>query len=718
MGALLGAMAKPTSTPVPFARDGIYNGRTFGVGTRDRETQMRTIEHNGTLWQIVHRTSTSLASVQWHLYRATPDRNVTTDRVEVFRHAALDLLRKPNKFMSGYRLRETVQQHVDLTGEGYIIVAKYGRLPLELWPVMPNRMEPVPSSTKFLAGWMYTGPNGEQIPLECDEVLQIKMPHPRDPYRGLGPVQSILTQLDAAKYSVEWNRNFFLNSATPNGVIQLDRRLNDDDWDELVLRWNEQHKGVSRAHRVAVIEEGTWQSNTMSMVDMQFSELQTQSRDRLLEAFGIAGSMIGVVEDVNRANAEAGKAMFAEYLTVPRADRWRDDVWAPLLAMYGSPGATPGVEMDYDSPVPTDVVLENATRTSKAQAALNLVNAGYDPDDVLDAVELPKMKYAGKPTAPVPPGFGTPPDDPNADPNNPDGPDEPDEPVPPKPGNLRAIRRPHIHNDSNDIDTTDIDLTTVDEQWQAAVSQVVGEYTADVIPIQRQELLNQIVAHVDAGKLRKLAALSASSADGAARLLSAMHTFAAQAAHQVTVEAMQQGVDGIEPVVPKQSTLADFADVTAALMAGELSVSAGREAMRVYADGMSGVEVADAVGDFLRGLSDAGPTMHLGAAMSVAQNRARVATFTAASNNDGPIASLYAVEVLDRNTCPPCREIDGRFIGNSADGETTSEVDGLYPNGGYVNCAGKSRCRGTITGVWRSASTGSTEDGAEDGGGE
>lgn len=409
VGTLVNAIAKPSNTPVPFSRDGVGAARLFGGGARDRDTQMRAIESNGTLWQIVHRTSTSLASVKFHLYRQTPDVEVTTDRVEVFRHPALDLMRRPNKFMSGYRLKETVQQHLDLTGEGYIVAAKVGRLPIELWPVMPTRIEPVPSSTKFLAGWIYTGPNGEQIPLECDEVIQIKMPHPRDPYRGLGPVQSMLTNLDAAKYSVEWNRNFFLNSAQPGGIIQVDKRLDDEEWRELVYRWNEQHKGVSRSHRVAVVEQGEWITNAQTMVDMQFAELQTQSRDRLLESFGIAGSMIGVVEDVNRANAEAGKAMFAEYLTVPRADRWRDEVYAGVLDMYTPLGTGDGVEFDYDSPVPADLVLENQTRDSQTKGALALVQGGWEPDDALDAVGLPAMRHTGvvpalaqPPLAPVP----------------------------------------------------------------------------------------------------------------------------------------------------------------------------------------------------------------------------------------------------------------------------------------------------------------------------
>jgi hypothetical protein len=41
-------------------------------------------------------------------------------------------------------------------------------------------------------------PDGQQIPLERDEV--IRLPNPLDPYRGVGPAQSILADLAVADF--------------------------------------------------------------------------------------------------------------------------------------------------------------------------------------------------------------------------------------------------------------------------------------------------------------------------------------------------------------------------------------------------------------------------------------------------------------------------------------------------------------------------------------
>ena len=37
--------------------------------------------------------------------------------------------------------------------------------------------------------------------------------------------------------------------------------------------------------------------------------------------------------------------------------------------------------------------------------------------------------------------------------------------------------------------------------------------------------------------------------------------------------------------------------------------------------------------------------------------------------------------------------------------KTLAEVERLYPNGGYVDCLGRERCRGTVVAIWRPETT-------------
>lgn len=388
--------------PVPIGG----SSRLSVMGRRPSTTPLEAYGQVGTLFSIVDRIANATSQVQWGLYRVPVDgRRVLTpsqepQRVQVMRHAAIDLWNTPNPFMTGPEYREASQQHLELVGEMTTVIGRspLSPLPLELWPVRPDRMTPVPHPEKFLTGWIYTAPGGEQVPLGVDEVMQIKRPNPLDSYRGLGPVQAALVDIDSARYSAEWNRNFFLNSAEPGGVVEFADSLTDPEFKQWQERWRETHQGVSNAHRVAILEMGaTWKPTQFSPKDMQFAELRNVSRELIREAFGIHGHMIGNSQDVNKANAEAGEMSFARWLVYPRAQRWKGALNSKILPLYDASG----VEFDHDRVVPEDREADDRERGSKTAAWATLVNAGADPDDAADVVGLPRMKYREK-AAPAP----------------------------------------------------------------------------------------------------------------------------------------------------------------------------------------------------------------------------------------------------------------------------------------------------------------------------
>lgn len=390
--------------PVPFVSGGQrYSGLGFGMFGQPTgmEAQMRAQGANGTLFAIVDRIITSYSQVEWHLYRKVPS-GKKEDRKEVTSHAVIDLMNKPNDFMTGPAFLEAAQQHEELTGEQWWVIAKnpLSPLPLELWPVRPDRMRPVADPQKFCIGYEYIGPSGEVVPLGLDEVIFQRRPNPLDPYRGLGPVQTILTDLDSSRFSREWNRQFFINSAEPGGIIQVTKRLSDTEFNEARARWAEQHKGITGAHRVAIIENGMeWVDRKYSNRDMQFTELIDAGRETIREAFGFPKPMTGATDDINRANAEAAEVVFGRWLMVPRLQRAKAIRNTVLLPMY--PGSR-NLEWDYDSPVPDDVEAEAALLTARSAAAAALVPLGYNADDVLQTVGLPPMRYKA-PSAPADP---------------------------------------------------------------------------------------------------------------------------------------------------------------------------------------------------------------------------------------------------------------------------------------------------------------------------
>ena len=414
--------------PVPMGGSGPMHVPGQAMGQNTDLTLIRAYKSNGTNFSNVSLLAGSVAAQDWKLFRSakadgrvrysTADKG-SDQRKEVVQHAALNVLENPATITVGdvqwpvwdrMGLFEISQIWLEQTGKSYWVVDRgpfESPFPLGLWPVRPDRMTPVPDKDRFLAGWWYTSPDGrERVPLLPTDVIFSRYPDPEDLYGGCGPIQSVLTDIEAARYAAEWTRNYFVNSAEPGGVIQVDHELSDPEFNELVNRWRDTHRGVARAHRIAVLEAGaTWVPNSHSMRDMDFANLRSVMRDTIREALGMHKVMTGVSDDVNRANAQTGEEVFASWKVDPRLKRWRNVLNSQFLPLFGATGK--GVEWDYVYPTPANREQDALELTAKANAVATLVDAGFDPDDACEVVGLPSMKVAERATQQpaLPPGW-------------------------------------------------------------------------------------------------------------------------------------------------------------------------------------------------------------------------------------------------------------------------------------------------------------------------
>jgi hypothetical protein len=238
------------------------------------------------------------------------------------------------------------------------------------------------------------------------------------------------------------------------------------------------------------------------------------------------------------------------------------------------------------------------------------------------------------------------------------------------------------------------DPVSVQAEWQAALDALLAAW-APVRAAQVTALEDQVTAVVAGGKIDRLAGLTADPAAGEDVIREAMGALAETAAQRMIREAYRQAVDiPAAGVKVNDARLARVAAGRASLASSGLAQQAGTKAMQVTASAADDAKRAgEQVGIWLAGLSQAQLRDQLGAALSTAQNAGRTAVLRAAPASAGT-AVYVASEILDVNTCPPCQAIDEHQFGSLA------EAEAAYVNGGYYECEGFLRCRGTVAAVW------------------
>jgi hypothetical protein len=167
-----------------------------------------------------------------------------------------------------------------------------------------------------------------------------------------------------------------------------------------------------------------------------------------------------------------------------------------------------------------------------------------------------------------------------------------------------------------------------------------------------------------------------------------------------TAAAIQEAKDqGVTIAMPDLSNaigrLAARSNAVDSLLASSLSNAAARKALSLAGGSLTPAEIASEVTSYLSGLSSQYLEDQLGGTLQQAMNAGRKEVIS-----KGPGGDIYSSELLDSNTCDACVEIDGT---NYPDLDA-AEAD--YPTGGYMDCFGGPRCRGTLIAVYGEIDTG------------
>jgi hypothetical protein len=205
-----------------------------------------------------------------------------------------------------------------------------------------------------------------------------------------------------------------------------------------------------------------------------------------------------------------------------------------------------------------------------------------------------------------------------------------------------------------------------------------------------------------AGDLSALAAIQATPV-AKETIVKAMTDTAQTAIHEHVAEAKAQGkADAKAPPVSRlQDSIEARAGAIDNILANGLSQAARTRAIRLSGGSLSPSDVAKEVRASLLALTGSEVQDRLSGAIQSAINSGRRETMR---ENDPK--EIYSSELLDEATCEACVQEDGTQF----DSLDTAEAD--YASGGYNDCFGGDRCRGTLVAVYATEADPSTSEGS------
>ena len=362
--------------PVDKAADAGYSF-LFGRTTSGKPVNERTAMQTTAVYACVRILAEAVASLPLHVYEYRDDGG----KKLVHDHPLYYLLHdEPNPEMTSFVFRETLMSHLLIWGNAYaqIIRDGAGRV-LGLYPLLPDKMD-VQRDDRGNIYYVYSRNSDENpmfkeygdIRLKAEDVLHI----PGLGFDGLigySPIAMAKNAVGMTLACEEYGASFFANGANPGGVLEHPGVLKDPS--KVRESWNSVYRGVSNAHKIAVLEEGMkYQQIGIPPEEAQFLETRKFQINEIARLYRIPPHMVGDLDKSSFSNIEQQSLEFVKYTLDPWVIRWEQSLQRSLLL--------PGEKGKYFIKLNVDGLLRGDYQSRMNGYAVGRQNGWFSANDI------------------------------------------------------------------------------------------------------------------------------------------------------------------------------------------------------------------------------------------------------------------------------------------------------------------------------------------------
>ena len=279
----------------------------------------------------LNKVAMRFASVELELYSYKPNEVVRIEDDEL-----LALLDKPNPTHTGHEMRYLTGYMLAMWGEAPIALlrAPNTRKVVAMYNMRPDLLKREYDTISGEVVKYQYGYGSSMIDLAAEDVIHIKVPSPADSRVGHSPLLAAAMEIDADIATALWNRQIIDKGGQPNGVLETDGKLSDEQAERIRAHWEGKYSGPENAGKVAVLEGGLrYKPTSATPKELDYTETRRFNRDNILVLLGVPKALV-IADDVNRANAEAAAYTFAMETIKPLVMFWQAGLNAKLVPEF------------------------------------------------------------------------------------------------------------------------------------------------------------------------------------------------------------------------------------------------------------------------------------------------------------------------------------------------------------------------------------------------
>lgn len=362
-------------------QSGSYTGN---LSPRDAYAWIAAYKRNPRLGSAVRRIAEDVSKIEFFLQVKGRDGKP----VRVMTSPVLDWMTEPWQMMRGGTWQQFAFLSVayyKLVGSAFAVYRREGGRVVETVPIAAHMVQPIKLQTKMGATeivFQVQRP-GDEVPIIVpgSEMFWWRDPDLHRPLEaGCGQAQCLDDEIELDEAAAKYNLSYFRNSATPHALVSV-KGATPDQLTMIRQQWADNYGGSLNKFRSAFTSQEI-AVNTIgpTQKEMEFVEGRRFSRDAIYQTFNLPPEVMGVVENSNRATAEAALYLYALNIVLPTVTKFAAEVNRQIVPQIDSSGA----KLSFENPVreTEEFKLKKATELFKAGAITRdecRVTNGFDP---------------------------------------------------------------------------------------------------------------------------------------------------------------------------------------------------------------------------------------------------------------------------------------------------------------------------------------------------
>lgn len=266
---------------------------------------------NSWVYRAISINANSASSVPWQVL------NKEGEPVEG--HHLTELFNNPNPFISRQDLFQLIVSWLELSGNAYSKKVKADGRTVELWPISPDRLAPIPS--KQVDEWIkgYALDEARTVTFLPEEIIHNLYFNPASPLVGIGPLEAVSKTIDVDNAINDFNLSSMQHQGILSGVFSFKREFSSQkEADTIQENLNEKYAGSDNAGKFVVLgSEANYIRTSATPVELNFTESKKMNCEQIFIAFGIPPQYAGVQESSTYNNYQTSELIYWFQKIVP-----------------------------------------------------------------------------------------------------------------------------------------------------------------------------------------------------------------------------------------------------------------------------------------------------------------------------------------------------------------------------------------------------------------